>query len=75
MPLFPLNTYIAMFLNTVIEFEKYRFSYIRKWRKVKILNSKIKLPIIKDGYLDWSFMEYYIKHLPYSKNLEEKKQK
>ncbi len=62
-----------MFLNTVIEFEKYRFSYTRKLRKMKILNSKIKLPTTKDGSADWQFMEDYIKHLPYSKNLEEEK--
>ncbi len=68
-PLFPLNVYIAMFLNTVIELEKYRFGYGRKWGKAKMLNSNIKLPITKDDNPDWQFMESYIKSLPYSANL------
>ncbi len=46
-PLFPLNVYIAMFLNIVIGLEKYRFSYGRKWGKEKMLNSNINLPITK----------------------------
>ena len=36
-------------------------------------SSKIKLHINKEGKPDWQFMEYYIKSLPYSSNLEETK--
>ena len=51
-PKFLLNPYVAMFLNTVIELEKYRFIFGRKQSKTKMLNPKIKLPIIKANYPD-----------------------
>ncbi len=67
---FHLNKYIAMFIATVIKQEKYRFSFGRKWKLDRMERSKIKLPITKDSNPDWQFMEYYIKSLPYSSNLE-----
>ena len=52
-----LNKYIAMFLITLIEKEKYRFNYGRKWKKEIMLQSIIKLPVQSNGYPDWEFME------------------
>ncbi|RLA06961.1 MAG: hypothetical protein DRQ51_07725 [Gammaproteobacteria bacterium] len=68
MPKFNLNPYIAMFLNTVISKEQFRFNYGRKWGKEKMLTHKIKLPV-KDKLPDWQFMEDYIKSLEFSSNL------
>lgn len=64
-----LNVYVAMFLITLIRMEKYRFNYGRKWDKESMKQSKIKLPVTKNGYPDWQFMENYIKSLPYSSNI------
>jgi type I restriction-modification system DNA methylase subunit len=64
-----LNIYIAMFLCSLIEMEKYRWAYGRKWRPVRMPNSMIKLPVTTDGTPDWQFMEDYIKSLPYSKSI------
>lgn len=64
-----LNPYIAMFLCTLIEKEKYRWTYGRKWRPKRMPDSLIKLPIDKNGCPDWNYMEEYIKALPYSGNL------
>ncbi len=72
-PKFHLNPYTALFLITVISFEKYRFNYGRKWGKEKMEKSKIKLPVTTEGTPDWAFMESYIKSLPYSKNLEKQR--
>ncbi len=74
-----LNTEIAMFLNTVIRFEKYRFSYGRKWNKDQMQRFMLKLPAKKngknfvvdpdsiysdDGFIpDFDYMEKYIKSL------------
>ncbi len=68
-PKFELNKYIALFIITIIRLDKYRFSYGRKWGKDRMLESKIKLPVDKNGIPNWQFMEKCIKSLPYSKNI------
>jgi len=62
-----LNIYIAIFLCTLIETDRYRWAYGRKWRPKRMPNSLIKLPVTTDNNIDWKFMEDYIKSLPYSK--------
>lgn len=64
-----LNLYVAQFLVTVLDSERYRYSFGRKYNKNAILNSKIRLPIDSEGNPDWQFMENYIKSLPFSANL------
>ena len=76
-----LNKYSAMFLITIIEQEKFRWTYDRKWRPYKMPKSVIKLPIKIDEnnqpildhngkYIpDYMYMENYIKTLSYSKEL------
>lgn len=64
-----LNPYIAMFLCSLIEKERYRWTYGRKWRPKRMPSSLIKLPVDTSGNPDWQFMEDYIKSLPYSKNI------
>ena len=64
-----LNKYSAHFLVTVLDLERYRYSFGRKYNKNAIQNSQIKLPVDSDGNPDWDFMENYIKSLPYSANL------
>lgn len=64
-----LNPYIAMFLCSLIEKERYRWTYGRKWRPKRMPSSLMKLPIDESGAPDWQFMEDYIKSLPYSKNI------
>lgn len=50
--------------------DKYRWTYGRKWRPIRMRDSTIKLPVNLKGEIDWEFMENYIKSLPYSKCLE-----
>ena len=64
-----MNCYIAMFISTLIELERYRWAYGRKWRPIRMPKSEIKLPVDNNGEPDWQFMEDYIKSLPYSSNL------
>lgn len=72
-----INSYIALFVATIIHREKYRFNYGRKWDLDLMKKSKIKLPAIQTDKKDeetgepiyepdWKFMEDYIKSLPYS---------
>ena len=61
-----LNKYLAMFLCTLIELDRYRWAYGRKWRPKRMPSSIIKLPVRTDGTPNWDMMENYIKRLPYS---------
>ena len=61
-----LNRYNAMFLVTILDLERYRYSYGRKYRS-NLSEVKIKLPTTKEGTPDWEFMEEYIKQLNYKK--------
>ena len=63
-----INVYVALFINTIIYQEKFRFNYGRKWGKEKMLEHEIKLPTINKKP-DWEFMENYIKSLDYTKSL------
>lgn len=80
-----LNPDVALFLVTILDKEKFKYSYGRKYR-THINEAIIKLPIqrnlkgdpiidaskkySKEGYIpDWTFMENYIKALPYGDRL------
>lgn len=68
-PKFTLNQYIALFLTTLIRKEKYRYNYGRKWHLGRMNESTIKLPVDESGKPDWSYMENYIKSLPFSSSI------
>ena len=64
-----LNKYNALFLITILTKElKIKFNYGIGINKQRINNLTIKLPS-KNNQPDWSFMENYIKTLPYSSSL------
>ena len=65
-PKFTLNKYIALFICTLINNEKYRFFYGKAVYSYVIKNLYINLPVNNQGNPDWQFMENYIKQLPYS---------
>lgn len=60
------NKYTAMFIICVIEHDRYRWTYGRKWRPIRMKNSVIKLPADINQKPDWDYMEKFIKSLPYS---------
>jgi hypothetical protein len=68
-PKFKINEYIGIFLCVLIEKEKYRFAYGRKFGTKRMNITKIKLPVTFNNLPDWQFMEDYIKSLPYSSNI------
>ena len=57
----PLNIYIGIFLCTVIEMERYRWAYGRKWRPARMPDSLIKLPVDEHSKPDWDWMEAFIR--------------
>ena len=68
-PKFRMNPFTALFLTTLIQREKYRFGYGRKWGIERMKQTRIKLPVRRDSRPDWGYMEQYIKALPFSSQI------
>jgi len=60
-----LNQYIGMFIVTLLDLERPKYSFGRKWSS-RMADTTIKLPTTAQGSPDWEYMEQYIKSLPYS---------
>ena len=63
-----LNKYNGLFIVTVLDLERHKYSYGRKYKK-SLANTVIKLPATKDGLPDFQYMEDYIKSLPLSNRI------
>lgn len=59
-----INKYTAMFLVTIIDMERPKYSFGRKWTKY-LKDTEILLPVCPNGDIDWDYMESYIKSTPY----------
>ena len=59
-----LNSYIGLFISTILNMMKYKYSYGRKLSQDRLAEEIIKLPV-KNDIPDWAFMENYIKQMPY----------
>lgn len=57
-----INKYIALFLCTVIEKDRFRWAYGRKWRPKRMPSSLIKLPVNTSGNPDWQWIENYVQN-------------
>lgn len=68
-PKYYFNKYIGLFISTIINNEKFKYSYGRAVYKSVCEEMVIKLPSItrEDGSYEpnWDYMENYIKSLPY----------
>ena len=60
---YQLNESIALFLIDCIEKQGICFAYARKWRPIRMINSKIFLPVNDEGAPDFEYMEAYAKNL------------
>lgn len=63
-----INKYTALFIKSLIEKERYKYSYGRAFKMDLIKKTKINLPAINangEFVPDWNFMENYINSLPY----------
>ena len=64
-PKFKMNKYIAMFICTILNYHNFKYTYGRKIIGTRYIDDIIKLPAI-NNQPDWTFMEDYIKSLPYA---------
>ena len=61
-PKFSMNKYTGLFLCTLIEMEKYRFTYGRKFGTKRMMETIIKLPVTENETPDWQSIENYVKN-------------
>ena len=70
---FTMNKYIGLFITTLCWLEIPRYSYGRIVNNTRLEQTVLKLPVKKTdkrkGVPDWSYMENYIKSLPYGDKL------
>lgn len=60
-PKFNINSYVGLFICSLINREKYRFSYGRAVYSTVAEKIKIKLPVTPEGNPDWKYMEDFVK--------------
>lgn len=56
-----------LFLCALIQQEKYRFNYGRKWPSSRMARSKIRVPILSTGVPDYGLMGRFFETLPFSR--------
>ncbi len=61
-PKFEMTDNTAIFLQTLLNKEQFRYSYGRKFNQTRIKNTKILIPF-KNSEPDWGFMDQYIKNI------------
>jgi hypothetical protein len=64
-----LNLFTGLFIVTVANQNRFKYSYGRALNKSQAEKIVVKLPATPDGLPDWVYMENYIKSLPYSDRL------
>ncbi len=65
-PKFNMSHYVAIFIQTLINKEQFRYSYWRKYNQTRIKETKILLPVDKNWAIDIEYIERYISKLPSS---------
>jgi hypothetical protein len=66
-PKIPAGIGARLFLCALIQHEKYRFNYGRKWPAGRMAKSKIRVPVLPDGQPDLASMEQFFEALPFSR--------
>lgn len=65
-PKMNFNKYIGLFITTIINKEKFKWSYGRQVRLGDCQKLEIFLPTDEYGEPDWLYMENYIRSMPYA---------
>ena len=60
-----MNVYTALFVVSLLQNERYRYSDGRAFKMQLISETIIKLPATEDGCPDWTWVENFVKSLPY----------
>ena len=60
-----LNEFTGLFIATLLQMEKYRYSYGRAYVVNSIVNTMIKLPVDDNDNPNWNWIQKFIKSLHY----------
>lgn len=64
------SVYAYLFLQTLLESNRYKYSYGRKVTTDGYKNTVLRLPVETNGNPDWQWMEDYMRSLPYSDRID-----
>lgn len=56
----------GLFIATLIRQEQFRYSYGRKMNGNRLPHTKVRLPVTTEGLPDWSWIDTFVRGLPYS---------
>lgn len=65
----PMSPAEGLFICAVIELEKFRYSYGRKWSVPHMKGTEIRLPATPGGAPDWHYMRSFMNGLPFSASI------
>lgn len=61
------NEFLFLFIKTIILKQKSKYQYAYKFNETRMLRQKLLFPIDKNGQIDYTYMENYVKKLEYEK--------
>lgn len=62
-----LNRYIGLFITTIADQARSKYSFGYKRSSTRLKNERIKLPVTKKGEPNYEYMEQYMKNKVYKK--------
>jgi len=65
-PKYPMSRWVQLFIATIIKYDRSRFTYGYKWTLARMKATAVRLPVDTHGNPDWTYMESFMKGLPFS---------
>lgn len=69
-PIQPMSMWALLFIAAVIKHQRPRFTYGYKWTLARMKATSIRLPVTATGASEFSYMETFMKGLPFSAALD-----
>ena len=66
LPKYPMSRWVQLFIAAVIKHGRTRFTYGYKWTLARMKLTTVRLPVDANGVPDWTYMESFMKGLPFS---------
>lgn len=70
-PKSPMSRWALLFVAAVIKYGRSRFTYGYKWTQARMRTTTVRLPLDSKGKPDWTYMESFMKGLPFSAAIDD----